>query len=74
MDDKKGKSLNWADFQALGNPDNAPEELKEKGRTASWSKVKTAGKAFLDKSALLKQGTQKHKKKSRFKTQNSSNL
>ena len=45
-----------------------PEELKEKGRTTSWSKVKTAGKAFLNKSALLKQGTQKHKKKSKLKT------
>ena len=45
-----------------------PEELKEKGRTTSWSKVKTAGKAFLNKSALHKQETQKRKKKSKPKT------
>jgi hypothetical protein len=31
--------------------------------------VKTAGKAFLNKSALHKQETQKHKKKSKLKTQ-----
>lgn len=29
MDDKKGKLLNWDDFQAMGNPENAPEEVEE---------------------------------------------
>jgi translation initiation factor 1 len=30
MSNKKGTSLNWDDFKKMGNPDNAPEEPKEK--------------------------------------------
>lgn len=44
MDDKKGKTLNWDDFRALGNPENAPEEVtppkKEKKEKIKKDKVR----------------------------------
>ncbi len=30
MSNAQGKQLSWEDFQKLGNPENAPEEEKEK--------------------------------------------
>ncbi len=29
MSKKKGISISWEDLQSMGNPDNAPEEIKE---------------------------------------------
>ena len=39
-----------------------PEDLKEIGRTTSWSKIKAAGKAILNKTASPKAKIQNHYK------------
>ena len=48
--------------QAAGIFNKIPEELKEKGRTTSWSKIKAEGKAILNKTAASKAKKQKHYK------------
>lgn len=30
MDNKKSKTISWEQLQAMGNPENAPQEIKEK--------------------------------------------
>jgi len=49
MSKQKGTSLNWDDFKKLGNPDNAPEEPKEKKVKADHFVAKSTIRVHLEK-------------------------
>ena len=49
MSKKKGTSLNWDDFQKLGNPENAPEEPQEEQMKSNHFVAKSIIRVHLEK-------------------------
>ena len=49
MAKQKGTSLNWDDFQKLGNPDNAPEEPKQEKMKSNHFVEKSTIRVHIEK-------------------------
>lgn len=49
MDKKKPISLNWADFQSMGNPENAPEEVEENDNQEPSSDLKSKVRIYKER-------------------------
>jgi translation initiation factor 1 len=49
MSKQKGTSLNWDDFQKMGNPENAPEEPKEPKVKSNHFVAKSSIRVHLEK-------------------------
>ncbi len=49
MAKKKGTSLNWDDFQKLGNPENAPDEPQEEKMKSNHFVAKSIIRVHLEK-------------------------
>lgn len=49
MDKKKPVSLSWDDFQSMGNPDNAPEEIEPQKDQANEADLKSKVRIYKER-------------------------